>query len=155
MKVRFILVILATIVAGIVGIAMFTGSHKSTISQSPPVSSLESRMVAFAKAEGSNMGGKMPLEVAWVATDRKTANEKMAGSTSDSDEPVYVVLITGIHFTCNSCPAPYGAPAPSGNDLIFIIDQSTFKIVDSGLQNGPQPRAEMDSMGTVTSSAIK
>jgi hypothetical protein len=72
--------------------------------------------------------------VAVASSDHQAAVDVVSrGSIINDHVPVYVVEMTGGPFASgNVWSAPPGVPAPQGAVLTFIVDASTYRVLDVG-----------------------
>jgi hypothetical protein len=98
----------------------------TTRSASPPF-----RYAWILKAS-KRMGTPMPSTAFWVASRRQEAVRVTSGDWVNSDQPVYVVEITG-HFTARDVSVPVGAKSPTGTVATFVIARATDSGLDFGL----------------------
>ena len=116
-----------TLAASLALAAMASASENST-APPPPFG------YAWVLKASNRMGTPMPSSAVWVASRRERAVEVTSGESVNSNQPVYVVVITG-HFTARDVSVPEGAKFPTGTVATFIIDRATGTGLDFGLTN--------------------
>jgi hypothetical protein len=103
------------------------------------------RLLAAADAAAERDGGKAK-RVEAVETTRGAAADLTGHSNQDQGERVWVVQVSGDHYTCDSCSRPSGASAPSGTYLTLVLRASDFQGTDFGMS--PQP-TDLAALGDV------
>ena len=88
----------------------------------------------IARFYAAAMGDRHPLGALVIASDRQRANRLTNGDVVNSNEPVYVVQISG-QFVDYLASVPPGQPFPRGNTIELIIDRSSLRITDDSLSS--------------------
>jgi hypothetical protein len=81
-------------------------------------------------------GGKA-VNVEAVKTTRGAAGDFTGHPTTNTEEVVWVVQVSGSHYVCGACSMPPGATAPRGDYLTMVLRASDWQGTDGGIS--PQP----------------
>jgi hypothetical protein len=74
----------------------------------------------------------------YVLTTRSAANVATSGSSSDSDQPAYLLVVAG-HFTDTTGFGPADSAPTTGSVLTLVVDAASYQVQDFGLGD-QQPR---------------
>jgi hypothetical protein len=88
----------------------------------------------IARFYASKMGDSHPLGALIIASYRQRANRLTNGDLVNSNEPVYVVQISG-QFIDYLAAVPPGQPFPRGNTIELIMGRGSFRITDDSVGN--------------------
>ncbi len=103
------------------------------------------KLLAAADAAAKSDDGEAKHVEAVKATRGKAAD--LTGHSSDNqDEVVWVVQVSGDHYTCGACSVPAGAHAPSGDYLTLVLRASDLMGTDGGI--GPKA-TDLSALGKV------
>jgi hypothetical protein len=85
----------------------------------------------------------------WVASNRGAAASELMGATiygASTQRPVYAIEMTG-SFVLSWVHVPSGKHPPAGTTLQIIVDQSTWQVLDLGVQNSV---GDLGSLGPIS-----
>jgi hypothetical protein len=71
--------------------------------------------------------------IAVYSPDRQAAEKTTSGDIVNDHVPVYVIEVTGGHFTCQACSVPPGGSPPQGNALTLTVNAQTYQVTDFGI----------------------
>jgi hypothetical protein len=97
----------------------------------------------LAQRIATESGDPTPSSVWAVSTTRGAANRAAGGDTVDSNQPVYLVAMTGT-FTDEMASIPKGAPSPAGHMVTFVADAATRQVLDYGIGDA---RPDLQALG--------
>lgn len=116
----------------------------ATLSVDP---ALKKRLWAFAVSAATSEGGTVKEAQAVGSTHAHAVSVTM-GDGVEGDQPVWVVQVEGVaDFVCDACSGPSGSSAPHGRFQLLIVDASTFRTLDFGLEN---TKVDLTKLGPVT-----
>lgn len=101
--------------------------------------------IAVSQALGN--GGNRPSSVRYVLTGRQRAEWYVERTAVDSNQSVYLVIMTG-SFTDRNAYVPAGAPLPTGTTMAITINASTGAVLDMTLND--LPYRNLSTLGHVT-----
>jgi hypothetical protein len=120
-----------------------TAAPAAGISLSPAV---EARLWAFAVSAATAEGSTVRAAQAVGSTHARAVAVTM-GDGVEGDQAVWVVQIEGVtEFVCDQCSVPPGARAPHGRFQLQILDASTFRTLDFGLES---TKTDLTKLGPV------
>jgi hypothetical protein len=115
----------------------------ASVSLSPAV---EARLWAFAASVATSEGSRVKAAQAVGSTHARAVAVTMSDGV-EGDQPVWVVQIEGVtEFVCDQCSVPPGASAPHGRFQLQIVDASTFRTLDLGLES---TKTDLTKLGPV------
>jgi hypothetical protein len=115
----------------------------ASISLSPAA---EARLWALAVSAATAEGSTVKAAQAVGSTHARAVKVTM-GDGVEGDQPVWVVQIEGVtEFVCDQCSVPQGASAPHGRFQLQIVDASTFRPLDFGLES---TKTDLTKLGPV------
>jgi len=90
-------------------------------------------------------GDPAPSSMEYVLTTRQAAAKATSQAVVDSDQPVYVASFSG-KFSGDLAKTPRGAVKPSGSVMTVVIDQSTGRITDWGIEKATPTLAALGAV---------
>jgi hypothetical protein len=107
---------------------------------------VEKRLWALAVAAATSDGSTVKAAQAVGSTHARAVAATMGGGV-EGDQPVWVVQVEGVtEFVCEACSVPQGASAPRGRFQVLVVDASTFRTLDFGLES---TKADLTQLGSV------
>lgn len=104
-----------------------SGSTRLTVASSD-----KSALLAAADRAAKFDGGHAK-RVEAVQTTRGRAADLTGHGSTNQNEPVWVVQVSGDQYTCGACSVPDGAVAPTGHYITLVVKASDLTSTDSGL----------------------
>lgn len=98
----------------------------------------------IANSMAQSMGDASPTSAQYVLTTRQTAEQMATGSTVDSNQQVYLVVLHGT-FVDKYARIPEGTAAPTGSEIEFTIDPSTQQVLDFSISS---QKLDLSQLGT-------
>ena len=105
-------------------------------------------LLNLAKAAAVQAGDPSPTLIQHSEGTRATANLVASGDVVPGNDSAYLIVERG-HFVASG-PRPRGAAAPSGSVLTLVVDATTGRVTDEGIQN---TAPDLPSLGPVTTDA--
>jgi hypothetical protein len=133
----------AVIVLALASLAFGAGT---LIAQRPAPAVADTVIAQIARSFAKSAGGHL-TSISYVLTHRQAANRAASGARVDSDQPVYLVVLTGhFHYTIPSAPA--GSPTKKLNPTVetIIVNAADYQIQDNGVSDH---RPNLAALGTV------
>lgn len=117
------------------------------LSASAPLGpAVQKRLWALAVSAATTNGSSVKAAQAVGSTHAHAVAVTMKDGV-EGDQPVWVVQIEGVSdFVCEACSVPPGASAPRGRFQVLIVDASTFRTLDFGID---ATRTDLSQLGTV------
>jgi hypothetical protein len=133
----------AVIVVALASLAFVAGT---LIAERPAPAVADMVITQIARSFAKSARGHL-TSVSYVLTHRQAANHAASGNSADSNQPVYLVVLTGhFHYTI---PRPAdGSPTNKLNSTVetIIVDAANYQILDSGASD---QRPNLTALGTV------
>jgi hypothetical protein len=128
---------LATASFAVVAVLCFASGM--IVAQHPTPAVAGTVLSKIAQSYAAEMGENDPGSMNYVLTTRSAANVATSGSPSDSNESVYLLILTG-HFTNKNGFGPHVSGSVVGTVLTVVVDASNYQVQDLGLSdNLPKP----------------
>jgi cytoskeletal protein RodZ len=94
---------------------------------------VEKRLWALAVSAATSDGSTVKAAEAVGSTHARAVAVTMSDGV-EGDQAVWVVQVEGVtEFVCDACSVPQGASAPHGRFQVLVVDASTFRTLDFGL----------------------
>jgi hypothetical protein len=122
--------IAAVLVSGSLG---GVGRAAAAVGEAPPPPAF---VVASARHGAASLGDPQPASAVYVATTRLAAVGLSMSATVNTDQPVYLVVLTGT-FVATGASGPSGSKPPTGTVASFVLDAADGRGVDFGLSSQP------------------
>lgn len=138
--------------AVLVAAALATGALSLAIGIDPAQTAVVSLdpppafVVVAAKNGAAALGDPDPTSAFYFRTRRESAVERSSGDSVNSDQQVFLVVITG-SFVAKDVSRPFGAPAPTGTVASYVIDARTGTVTDFGLAPKAFPLTHLGARG--------
>jgi hypothetical protein len=140
LKVALVMVAVAAVCAGIFVSSSARGGQWPAVPEGEQLASLESlaSSITWSNVQSSD---DFPSQASAVLTTRQKALNLSDGGVVDSDQPVYMVQVSGKFVSSESIPP--GVEAPTGEVLWIMYDPATRLPVDQGIGNHPVELAKL------------
>ena len=111
-----------------------TGSRANHLEGALEDPSVVAKLHDLAVQMAAGGGEPPPTNMYAVAvSDHQAAETALNGGTIYDHVPVFVIVITGGHFTAGH--HPYGVPDPEGSVLTVTLDAATYEVTDISIGN--------------------
>jgi len=104
-------------------------------------------VVAAAKREAVGLGDPRPSSAVYVLTRRQAATHTSSGATVNSNQPVYLIVLTGSFTTGQVGPAP--GRRVHGTVATEVLDARTGRDTDFGVGQSPVSTAQLGATGNL------
>jgi hypothetical protein len=91
-------------------------------------------LVALARHAAAGLGDAHPTSAVYVATRRLDAVGLSSGDAVNTNQPVYLVVLTG-NFVATAASFPPGGHAPTGTVASLVVGAATGRDLDFGLSS--------------------
>ena len=122
----------------------------SSLAASSAVASLgpavEKRLWALAVSAATSEGSTVKAAQAVGSTHARAVAVTMSDGV-EGDQAVWVIQVEGVgEFVCDQCSVPQGASAPHGRFQVLVVNASTFRTLDFGLD---ATKTDLTQLGSV------
>jgi hypothetical protein len=127
----------ARVAFGLIGAAVVScsfagaGHAGAAVGAAPPPPAF---VVALARRGAAGLGDPQPTSAVYVATTHLAAVRLSSGDGVNTDQPVYLVVLTGT-FVATGASGPAGSPPPAGTVASFVVDAANGRDLDFGLSS--------------------
>jgi hypothetical protein len=108
------------------------GHAAAAVGSAPPPPAF---VVALARRGAAALGDPQPTSAVYVATTHLAAVRLSSGDGVNTDQPVYLVVLTGTFVATGATSMSPGSPPPAGTVASFVVDAANGRDLDFGLSS--------------------